>query len=54
MFLTIFLALISWFGNGEETSVLRGETYVMNVPKGWEASTGEKMAGKPFRRKIAG
>ena len=54
MFLTMFLALISWFGNGEETSVLRGETYVMNVPKGWEASTGEKMAGKPFRRKIAG
>lgn len=54
MVLAILFALICWMGEDENISVVHGETYVMNVPEGWKPGTSETMAGKPFRRKIAG
>ena len=54
MFLTLLITFFCCLGGSENTSTLRGETYVVNIPKGWEPGTSEKMAGKPFRRKIAG
>ena len=33
---------------------LRGDTYVMNMIKGWELSTGEKLYKKPARRTVRG
>ena len=33
---------------------LWGDTYVMNMIKGWELSTGEKLYKKPARRTVRG
>lgn len=38
----------------ETDTVVRGKTYEMNIPEGWELGTSEKMMGKPAHRMLAG
>lgn len=53
--LKIAMIIMLFLFNGDKNDVvICGETYKINMMKGWESGTTEKMMGKPARRKIAG